>query len=150
MWTTNLTICKQILSLLSVHVSIRNRAQQPTQSVLQQSLISQLRLQTPTQWRICRISDCTDKHCHCPNSWKRRDWAGKEEEPVLKARQYGRAEKQGCLQNKPPDTGKSFGRNQSKLSCCYQHALSLLPLLFNCLRSFMLWWKPSYREQLQL
>lgn len=48
-------------------------------------------------------------------------------------------QKQGCLQNKPPNSRKVFGRYQLRLLSCYQHALSLLSLLFNCFRSFMLW-----------
>lgn len=47
----------------------------------------------PTQWRLCYCTvQWLYKHCHCPNSWKRQDYEGKEEEQALRAGRYGKAE----------------------------------------------------------
>lgn len=68
------------------------------------------------------------KHCHCPNSWKRQNWAGKEKEQAPRARQYSKAE--ATLPTKQASQHwKSFGRYQSKLSSCYQPILSFMSVV---------------------
>lgn len=94
------------------------------------SLMFQMHLQTSRMEAVL----------HCPSSWKRQDWTGKEKVQALRS---GHSAHKISL----PMLEKCFGRHQWKLPSGYQCALSLLPL---CLIAFILLWrKPSYRAQLQ-
>lgn len=77
---------------------------------------------------------------YCPSSWKRWDWTGKEKAQALRS---------GCFVHKI-----SFPKLEKALEgiseSCHQVSGVLSHYCLCCLIAFiLLWWKPSYRAQLQ-
>lgn len=82
MQPTDLTISKQIFSFIctSHHLKQGSTIHVNNASAVDSNAMEAL------------LYPWQNKHCHCPNSWKRQNWAGKEQEQAARAGEYSKAE----------------------------------------------------------